>query len=780
MLRLADILTNLFHLAIFATAMVVFARAIIFRLKLIAKGQKIEKLAPVGERIRSFLFNVLFQEKLFKHPVRGIMHAFIFYGFIVYSVLHTLSQMVAGNIWSLLVLGGFKPYTFWLADYTWLGISLSGVETALTLIGLFASIFIVFAIYKNFKVSKSFSLEKSAAGQWAVLGVLLALTGAIFLITVGSGLHTYEGIVQHFTILVLVGLIFFGYRRWIRRAKGLDIPSTASAIVISLISSLMLSTLASSAAQAMLDGGALKGSLGDSLAASFTTGLKGHASWISVITLYLLNGAGMITQADATAVRDFSWWVHIASVYIFMVYIPTSKHSHLIFAPINFFLIKGTPRGQIRMMDLENATSYGAGNVTELTWPNLMDGMSCIECGRCTIQCPANRTGKLLDPKRIIVEIKHSMLAHSAEISAQEEGAIAAAPLIGDPYISDEELWGCTSCYACVEACPVGNNQVDAIMEMRRNLVLVESRIPKELQLAFTNMENNSNPWGVGAHTRADWAKDLNVKTMAEDSKVDVLYWVGCAGSFDERNKTIARSFVQIMQQAKVNFAILGTEENCTGDSARRGGNEYLYQTLAMSNIETLNRYNVKKIVTACPHCYNALKNEYPQMGGNYDVVHHSDFIDNLIRDGKVEMDPAAVSKMKEKRAVYHDSCYLGRYNDIYEEPRDVLKKALGMDLSEASDHHKTSLCCGAGGAQMWMEEHYERVNVKRTNQLVDTGADTIATACPFCITMITDGVKSAHLENSVKVLDIAEIVSQSMKGGNGASASGGFAKAAH
>jgi Fe-S oxidoreductase len=258
---------------------------------------------------------------------------------------------------------------------------------------------------------------------------------------------------------------------------------------------------------------------------------------------------------------------------------------------------------------------------------------------------------------------------------------------------------------------------------------------------------------------------------------VDVLYWVGCAASFDDRNKTVARSFVKIMQQAGVKFGILGTEENCTGDSARRGGNEYLYQTLAQTNIETINGYGVKKIVTACPHCYNTLKNEYPQLGGNWDVQHHSDYIDDLLREQKIEMDESQVSKMSERRAVYHDSCYLGRYNEIMEEPRDLVRAALGVDVAEAKDHHRTSLCCGAGGAQMWMEEEYERVNIKRTEQLLDTGADTIATACPFCNVMITDGVKAKGLQENVKVLDVAEIVAASMKGGSGA-VSGGWATA--
>lgn len=328
--------------------------------------------------------------------------------------------------------------------------------------------------------------------------------------------------------------------------------------------------------------------------------------------------------------------------------------------------------------------------------------------------------------------------------------------------LSEEALWGCTTCYACVEACPVGNNQVNAIMEMRRHLVLAESKFPVELQNAFVNMENNSNPWGVGAHTRADWAEGLGVKTMAEDSNVDILYWVGCAGAFDDRNKSIAKSFVKILQKADVKFGILGTEENCSGDSARRGGNEYLYQTLAQANVDTMNGYNVKKVVTACPHCYNTIKNEYPQFGGNFEVVHHSEFINDLVKEKKLDVKTA--EDASSGKYTYHDSCYIGRYNDNYENPRDVVKKVSGGKLAEPSDHHTKGLCCGAGGAQMWMEEqNNDRVNIKRTKQLLDTGATTIATACPFCVTMITDGVKHEGKVEEVKVKDIAELVADNI-----------------
>lgn len=756
MFATADILANLLHVAVFLAANVYFVWAIYSRLKLVSRGQQVEPLAPWGKRIRSFLLNVVFQYKLFKHPLRGLMHAFIFYGFLAYLV-HTSSQMVAGNAWALFRSIGIDPYTFYLTDYVWLGISLSGLQTGAVFVGIVALIGLTMLLMNQLKLGKRNYWRTNAAIQWVFLGALLAQFGALFALLIGSGTAIYEGFVSHFSVLVLVGLIYFAYRRWIRRATGLDIPSAQSAIVLLLIGTLMLSTLVSGATQAFLDGGA-------------------H-NWVHSVTLALLAAAGMSTPAEAEALRSFGWWVHIATVYSFMFFVPLSKHSHLIFAPVNFLLVRDNPPGALRLMDLENSAVYGAGNVSELGWTSLLDGLSCIECGRCTVECPANRTGKPLDPKKIMVDVKHSLIEHAGAIMKHnaEEGP-APSPVVGGAYISEEELWGCTSCYACVEACPVGNNQLEAIMEMRRNLVLVESRFPAELQNAFNNMENQSNPWGMGAHTRADWCSDLGVKTLAEDSKVDVLYWVGCAASFDDRNKRVARSFVQIMQKANVNFGILGTEENCTGDSARRGGNEYLYQTLAQTNIETLNRYGVKKIVTACPHCYNTLKNEYPQLGGNYEVQHHSDFIDDLVRDGKIEMDPAQVEKMSDRRAAYHDSCYLGRYNEIFEEPRDLVRAAVGKDIAEPSDHHRTSLCCGAGGAQMWMEEHYERVNIKRTEQLLDTGADTIAVACPFCNVMITDGVKAKGLTDDVKVLDVAEIVAATMKGGNGA-VEGGFAK---
>ncbi|MEI1279914.1 heterodisulfide reductase-related iron-sulfur binding cluster [Leptospira venezuelensis] len=693
-MAISQIAFHVIFTALFIVANVVFVRAVLYRLNLVFNARKANGTENFlehknwGFRIKSFVLNVILQKKNFKEPLRGIMHAFVFYGFVTY-LLHTTSQFISGVF-------GYAmddPYKFTL------------------------------------------------------VGSLLGETAS----------HYYEATVQAVSILVLIGLGFFAWRRWIQKAKGLDVHSPASAIVIGMISLLMISTLLGEGARAV--------------GAEYANPFHDAAPIASAIgSFWELIG---VEYSSADLVFQIMWWTHILSVFAFMLYVPTSKHAHLIFAPFNYFLQSDTPKGALSKLNLEDETAvWGVTRTEDFPWPNLLDGLSCIECGRCQVQCPANRTGKVLNPKAIIVELKHALMDKMPEVvkirETNPEGAADAVAALDTSVIgkyeglSEEALWGCTTCYACVEACPVGNNQVNAIMEMRRHLVLVDSNFPAELQGAFVNMENNSNPWGVAAHSRADWSEGLGVKTMAEDSNVDVLYWVGCAGAFDDRNKRIAQSFVKIMQKADVKFGILGTEEGCSGDSARRGGNEYLYQTLAQSNVDTMNGYNVKKVVTACPHCYNTIKNEYPQFGGNFEVVHHSEFINELAKDGKIEVGVAEDANAG--KYTYHDSCYIGRYNDNYENPRDLVKKVSGGKLAEASDHHSKGLCCGAGGAQMWMEEHGERVNVKRSNQLLDTGATTIATACPFCITMITDGVKQEGKIEEVKVKDIAELVAENLK----------------
>jgi len=329
-----------------------------------------------------------------------------------------------------------------------------------------------------------------------------------------------------------------------------------------------------------------------------------------------------------------------------------------------------------------------------------------------------------------------------------------------DDKVTEDVIWACTTCRACEIACPVFIEQTDKIYEIRRNLVMMESKFPAEVQTVFKNMETNYSPWAFSASDRANWAEGLDVKTMAEvgdASNVDVLLWVGCAGSFDDRNKKVLRSFVSLLKKASVKFAILGTEEQCTGDAARRIGNEYLFQTLATANIETMNRYQVKKVVTACPHCFNTLKNEYKDFGGQYEVIHHSQYISGMIREGKLKPANALTAKV-----TFHDSCYLGRWNNVYDEPRAVLEAVPGVEFVEMKNHHDQSMCCGAGGGRMWMEETIgKRVNITRTEQALDTGASIIAASCPFCMTMMNDGIKSKEKQDTVKIMDIAELMDQ-------------------
>lgn len=455
-------------------------------------------------------------------------------------------------------------------------------------------------------------------------------------------------------------------------------------------------------------------------------------------------------------------WLHMMLVMGFSVYIPTSKHLHIVAAGPNTFLKKLSREKAMKPIDFanESVTQYGAAKVTDLTWKDALDYYSCTECGRCEELCPAWNTGKPLSPKKIIRDLKNNVYANKPAILAGKYDEVG--PLV-DGHVTEDVLWACTSCRACEIACPVFIEQTDKIYEARRNLVMMESKFPAEVQTVFKNMETNASPWAFAASDRANWIEGMGVKTMAEDSAVDVLLWVGCAGSFDDRNKKVLRAFVNILKKADVKFAILGTEEQCTGDPARRIGNEYLFQTLAAANVETLNRYGMnqpaKKVVTACPHCFNTLKNEYKDFGGTYQVFHHSQYIASLIREGKVKP-----TKEFAQDVTFHDSCYLGRWNSVYEQPRSVLSSVPGVKLHEMKSNHDQSLCCGAGGGRMWMEETIgKRVNVARTEQALETGAKVIASSCPFCMTMLNDGVKVKEKQDAVRVMDIAEVVEQSL-----------------
>ena len=444
---------------------------------------------------------------------------------------------------------------------------------------------------------------------------------------------------------------------------------------------------------------------------------------------------------------------------------------------------------------VEREESLGINQLGDLTYKHIMDLYTCTECGRCSDNCPAYITGKKLSPKHLTLAIRDHLYATENAMfgtdalvaepsdapadppkpSAGEEPihTFPAAPdggyFVGETVVDlvpnilhPDVIWGCTSCRACEEQCPVMISYVDKIVGMRREQVMMKNEFPGELQGAFNGIETNGNPWNISAMDRADWADGLEIPLLSDKPDAEVLYWVGCAASYDDRAKKVARAVSKLLKKARVDFAILGTEETCTGDPARRAGNEYLFQMLAEQNIETLNGYEAAKktIITACPHCFNILGNEYGDFGGTYDVVHHSEFLNGLLVAGKL-----VPSKAVKGKVVYHDSCYLGRYNQVYDSPRKVLEAIEGLELTEVPYwNRKKGLCCGAGGAQMFMEEHGERVNNKRTLQLLDTGATTIASGCPFCMTMLTDGLKDEEKEDTIAQRDIAEILADAIE----------------
>ncbi|MCK9211421.1 MAG: (Fe-S)-binding protein [Ignavibacteriaceae bacterium] len=470
------------------------------------------------------------------------------------------------------------------------------------------------------------------------------------------------------------------------------------------------------------------------------------------------------STSSAETLYELFWWMHIVFVFGFLNYLPYSKHLHVLTSIPNVFFSQLDDQKGLKKINLEDETLeyYGADDFQKLSWKQILDGYTCTECGRCTSVCPAANSGKSLSPRKIITDIRRRTFDKAPlMIAGKTDGEIFDKTLVHH-YISDKELWQCTTCGACVQECPVTIEHVDSIIDMRRHLVLTESEFPNELNNVFKSLESNGTPWVFNQADRALWADGLNVKSMADDPDAEILFWVGCAGSYDARYKKVSVAFAQLMQKAGVNFRILGTEEKCNGDTARRLGNEYLAQQLVQENVETLNGYGVKKIVTSCPHCFNSLKNEFKQFGGNYEVIHHTEMISEFLSSGKIQLkdEPA-----KTRKVTYHDSCYLGRYNGIYEEPRKSLTKINGLELVEMERNKSRGFCCGAGGGRMFLEDvEGGRINEERTREALATNADTIASACPFCMTMMTDGVKAHEKTEEVQVKDIAEIVLENSK----------------
>ncbi len=555
-----------------------------------------------------------------------------------------------------------------------------------------------------------------------------------------------------FCVAVMVGCILALWRRYVSRVKRLNVSGeNAEAGLILLTIFIIVTALFVQNASRLYATGADFSHALRPLSAPFGRAVFADAP-----------------PAGVHAIFKAAWWTHAILILGFLNYLPYSKHLHVLTSIPNVFLSPVGFPNRLEKIDFEaeGAESFGIVDIEDLSWKSLLDGYTCTHCGRCTSVCPANTTGKVLDPRAIIMQIRERTMdkaplilkkKRGLELTADEQ-AVWDRKLIGD-YVSPDALWACTTCAACMQECPVNIEHVPAIVGMRRSMVMMESSFNDEssfLPGVYGNMETNSVPWGGFSQAdRAAWAEGTGVLTAAEDAEMDVLFWVGCAGSYDERARKITRAFAELMQIAGVKFRILGTEENCTGDVARRTGNEYLADMLTKTNVETFQRYGVKKIVTTCPHCFNTLRNDYPAYGFSAEVVHHTEFIRDLIASGRLKPDGASAEAV-----AYHDSCYLGRYNDVYSAPRTDLGGIPGVQVRQPRRAGDRGFCCGAGGGRMFMEEKVgDRVNIVRTRELLATGASTIAVNCPFCTTMISDGLKADERQDEIAVKDLAEIV---------------------
>jgi Fe-S oxidoreductase len=473
--------------------------------------------------------------------------------------------------------------------------------------------------------------------------------------------------------------------------------------------------------------------------------------------------SNLFTGTSVAAWHNGFFWAHWLTVLIVLVLIPYTRYLHMIASIFNGILRPTKSGTVLKPIDFESAESYGAAKITDLTWKQNLDLYSCVVCGNCQENCPAFITGKPLNPKTIIQDLKKHLLKVGPELvktkNREEMSNLESNSALVDNVIDSEAIWACTTCGMCDTVCPVWVDHIDKIVDLRRNLVLEKSAMPETAESALRSIEDRGHPWRGTALTRTDWTEGLDINIMSENSDVDVLFWVGCTEALEERSTKIARATALIMKEAGVSFGILGMEESCCGDPARRIGNEYLFQMQAEKNIEVMKSYNVKTIVTACPHCYNTIKNEYPQFGGNFKVLHHTELIDELIREGKLK-----ISGELKETITYHDSCYLGRHNNIYEQPRNILKGISGVNMVEMKKNHKWSFCCGAGGGRMWMEERTgQRISENRIDQAIETKAGTIATACPFCMQMFDDAIKAKEKEEQIVTKDIAEIIVESM-----------------
>jgi Fe-S oxidoreductase/nitrate reductase gamma subunit len=580
----------------------------------------------------------------------------------------------------------------------------------------------------------------------------------------GTFYVVYKLVINLFGLLFLIGLLMAAYRRYAQHLPKFRRSLSDDAIVLGILLFL-----------------GLTGFLLEALRLSATRDPAAPIHWVAYPLTLVLNGAD---PSILTGAHTLTWWSHMLANTALLVYIPVSKLAHIFTGPTNVFLRATDARAALPLIaNIEEQEHFGAARLSDFNWKQLVNFDACMRCGRCLDFCPTFNTGKPLKPRQLIVEVgaymdrQAGLLAGPAgprldeagvrghELVAAGEPNLAQVPrlaeLIGD-VVSEDELWDCTTCRACMEQCPVRIEHVPLIVEMRRNLVLEQSRFPQELVSLFNNLERNANPYSFPASTRADWAAAAGVQELADvtdPSELELIYWVGCMSSFDARNQRVANALAKILKTADVKFAILGKEESCVGDPARRAGNEYLYQILAQTNIERLNQYKPKRVVASCPHCFNTLRNEYPQLGGQFEVVHHSQLIQELLDSGRLKV-PAATLR---DGFAYHDPCYLGRYNQVYDEPREVLNSVRG-GFVELPRCRERGFCCGAGGARAFMEEKRgTRISHNRLNEAIGTQASGVAVACPFCVTMFEDGVRALNVEERFAVRDIAEIVAEAL-----------------
>lgn len=589
----------------------------------------------------------------------------------------------------------------------------------------------------------------------------------------GGTYIAFSFVVDLLGFLALIGIIALAYIRYIQKPDRLNDTKKSDGWIIFLIFTILLTGF-------FIEGMRIAAQI--KLATTMEQiQYEQMASAFGWYFAYLFMG---LSLESVLVWHRIMWWFHMWIAFAFIALVPFTKLWHIITSMINYAFRDLGPSALRHVENIEEAETFGVEKIEEFGWKDIVDLDACIRCGRCQENCPAYNTGKHLNPKITLIQhmkqhwdAKVPYLIAAQDHPVEEEAAVAmteeAAAEAVNPMeqsliydvVTADVIWDCTNCRACMEHCPMFIEHIPKIAEMRRNLVMWQGDMPGEAQMAFTNMERNYNPWGVGWANRAQWLTERDVRGMVnllpeDGGEFEYLLYAGCAVSFDDRYKKVGEALVRILNQAGVSFGYLGTEEFCCGDSARRLGNEYLYQTLVQQNLESFNNYGVKKIIVVCPHGYNALKNEYPQMGGNFEVYHYTEIIAQLIAQGKIK--PGKLGA----KATYHDSCFLGRHNNVYDQPRQALVSA-GVSVTEIEKGKQFGFCCGAGGGRMWLEEHavdgYKRINDTRTDQLLEPNPEMIITNCPFCLTMISDGVKGAEAEDRTKVYDVAEVVWQSM-----------------